>query len=258
MWGRLLNFEADQPYVAEENPSIVRTPLVIAMWEPMAKALGYPRKKLGFGDILKLARSNQGWAAYGHPEFGAFKLVHTNPDFSTCGPLGGRRGVLLRDRQEGGPVEQDIAKARPTVKDIERSIVHYGDTTLFIADQLRKSGPGYASAVAMEEATLVAFNQDRGSQPKLVAIYPDEGTFFSDNPYIALNAPWVTADQKAGAESFGDVPRRQHRRARRPRSSASAAADRKARAAADGGQRRRPRRSPSASSACPSRACSPR
>src|SRR3954454_14213436 len=85
LWGRLLNFEADQPYTADDAPSIVRTPLVIAMWEPMARALGYPRKKLGFTDILRLATSKQGWAAFGHPEFGAFKLVHTNPDFSTAG-----------------------------------------------------------------------------------------------------------------------------------------------------------------------------
>ena len=203
MWGKLLNFAADQPYVPEENPSIVRTPLVIAMWEPMAQALGYPRKQLGFGDILKLARSNQGWAAYGHPEFGAFKLVHTNPDFSTSGLSAVVAEYYYATGKQEGLVEKDIPKARPVVKDIERSIVHYGDTTLFIADQLRKNGPGYASAVAMEEATLVAFNQDRGSQPKLVAIYPKEGTFFSDNPYITLNAPWVTADQKAGAQAFG-------------------------------------------------------
>ena len=204
MWGRLLNFEADQPYVAEDNPSIVRTPLVIAMWEPMAKALGYPKKELGFGDILKLARSNQGWAAYGHPEYGDFKLVHTNPDFSTSGLSAVVAEYYYATGKKEGLVEKDIAKARKTVKDIERSIVHYGDTTLFIADQLRKSGPGYASAVAMEEATLVDFNQHRGGQPRLVAIYPDEGTFFSDNPYITLNAPWVTDDQKAGAASFGE------------------------------------------------------
>jgi Ca-activated chloride channel family protein len=203
MWGRLLNFEADQPYVADENPSIVRTPLVIAMWEPMAKALGYPRKQLGFDDILKLARSNQGWAAYGHPEYGAFKLVHTNPDFSTSGLSAVVAEYYAATHKKEGLQEKDIAKARATVKDIERSIVHYGDTTLFIADQLRSSGPGYASAVAMEEATLVDFNLHRGSQPKLVAVYPKEGTFFSDNPYIVLDAPWVTAPQKAGAELFG-------------------------------------------------------
>ncbi|MEA2613787.1 MAG: Ca-activated chloride channel [Chloroflexota bacterium] len=203
MWGRLLNFEADQPYVADENPSIVRTPLVIAMWEPMAKALGYPKRKLGFADILKLARSNQGWGAYGHPEYGQFKLVHTNPDFSTSGLSAVVAEYYAATGKKEGLLAGDIAKARAQVKDIERSIVHYGDTTLFIADQMRKSGLGYASAVAMEEATLVDFNQHRNGQPKLVAIYPAEGTFFSDNPYIALKAPWVSAQQAAGAASFG-------------------------------------------------------
>jgi Ca-activated chloride channel family protein len=203
MWGRLLNYEADQPFAADDPPSIVRTPLVIAMWEPMAKALGYPRKKLGFADILKLARSNQGWAAYGHPEYGQFKLVHTNPDFSTSGLEAVVAEYYAATGKKEGLLNTDIAGARAEVKDIERSIVHYGDTTLFIADQLRKSGPGYASAVAMEEATLVDFNQHRGSQPKLVAIYPSEGTFFSDNPYIVLQAPWVSTAQKAGAQSFG-------------------------------------------------------
>jgi Ca-activated chloride channel family protein len=204
LWGRQLNFDADQPFAPEDNPSIVRTPLVIAMWEPLAQALGYPKKEIGYSDILKLAQSGKGWAAYGKPEFGAFKLVHTNPDFSTSGleavvgeyyaATGKKEGLLLDDVND--------KRSRATVKGIERSIVHYGDTTLFIANQMRKNGPGYASAVAMEEVTLLDFNRDRGSQPKLVAVYPKEGTFYSDNPFIVLDAPWVSADQRKGAEAF--------------------------------------------------------
>jgi Ca-activated chloride channel family protein len=203
LWGRLLNFEADQPYAPDTNPSIVRTPLVIAMWEPMARALGYPKKKLGFADILKLARSKAGWGDFGHPEFGPFKLVHTNPDFSTAGLSAVVAEYYSTTGKKEGLTTADITSARDQVKDIEQSIVHYGDTTLFISDQLRSRGAGYASAVAMEEATLVDFNQRRGNRDKLVAIYPAEGTFFSDNPYITLNAPWVTAAQRKGAASFG-------------------------------------------------------
>ena len=204
LWGRLLNFEADQPYAPDESPSIVRTPLVIAMWEPMAQALGYPRKKIGFDDILALARSDKGWAQFGRPQFGDFKLVHTNPDFSTSGLSAVVAEYYAATGKKEGLVEKDInnSKARAIVKDIERSIVHYGDTTLFIADQMRKAGPGYASAVAMEEVTLLDFNKNRGGQPKLVAIYPDEGTFYSDNPYIVLDAPWVNDQQREGAIAF--------------------------------------------------------
>jgi Ca-activated chloride channel homolog len=105
-----------------------------------------------------------------------------------------------------GLTERDVttSKARDVVRDIERSIVHYGDTTLFIAEQMKQEGPGYASAVAMEEVTLLDFNRTRGSQQKLVALYPPEGTFYSDNPYIVLDAPWVDAAERRGARAFGD------------------------------------------------------
>jgi Ca-activated chloride channel family protein len=204
LWGRLLNFEADQSLAADENPSIVRTPLVIAMWEPFARALGWPREQLGFEQIIRLARSNQGFAEFGHPEFGSFKLVHTNPDFSTSGLEAVVAEYYAATGKKEGLTEADVAGsgARRVVRDIERSIVHYGDTTLFIADQMRREGPGYASAVAMEEVTLLDFNRNRGSQPKLVALYPPEGTFYSDNPFIVLDAPWVRPAQRQGAERF--------------------------------------------------------
>jgi Ca-activated chloride channel homolog len=157
LWGRLLNFDADRPLAPDDSPSIVRTPLVIAMWEPFARALGWPSKQIGFEQIIQLARSNQGFAAYGHPEFGRFKLVHTNPDFSTSGLGAVVAEYYAATGKKEGLTEQDVSAsaARRIVRDIERSIVHYGDTTLFIAEQMKKHGPGYASAVAMEEVTLL-------------------------------------------------------------------------------------------------------
>ena len=201
LWGRLLNFDADRPLAPDESPSIVRTPLVIAMWRPFAEALGWPERQIGFEQIIELARSNQGFAAFGHPEFGRFKLVHTNPDFSTSGLEAVVAEYYAATGKREGLTEDDVtaSKARRVVRDIERSIVHYGDTTLFIAEQMRANGPGYASAVAMEEVTLLEFNRDRGSQPPLVALYPPEGTFYSDNPFIVLDAPWVSSAERAAA-----------------------------------------------------------
>jgi Ca-activated chloride channel family protein len=203
LWGRLLNFEADREYVADDNPSIVRTPLVIAMWEPLARALGWPRKQIGFQEILDLALDPRGWAAYGKPQFGRFKLGHTNPDFSTSGLSAVAAEYYAATGKREGLTEDDIRKpkVRREIKAIEQSIVHYGDTTLFFSDQLRRYGPAYASAVAMEEVTLVDFNRRRRGD-KLVGLYPAEGTFFSDNPFIVLSAPWVSARQRAGAGTF--------------------------------------------------------
>jgi Ca-activated chloride channel family protein len=206
LWGRLLNFEGDRSWVPDTNPSIVRTPLVIATWEPLARALGWPKKPIGFADVLRLALDRRGLAAYGKPEYGKFKLGHTNPDFSTSGLSAVAAEYSAVTGKKEGLTLADVSRpdVRRKIQAIERSIVHYGDTTLFFADQLRRYGPAYASAVAMEEATLVDFNQKRGGGTKLVGIYPAEGTYYSDNPLITLQAPWVTARQKAAAKVFTD------------------------------------------------------
>jgi Ca-activated chloride channel family protein len=204
LWGRLLNFQADQEWAPQDNPPLVRTPLVIAMWEPLAKTLGWPGKQIGFDRILELATSERGWAAFGRPEYGKFKLGHTNPDFSTSGLSAVAAEYYAATGKREGLTVADVERpaVRKQIRDIERSIVHYGDTTLFFAEQMKRYGPAYASAVAMEEVTLLDFNRDRGGQPKLVAIYPREGTFDSDNPFIVLDAPWVTAEQREGAQAF--------------------------------------------------------
>jgi Ca-activated chloride channel family protein len=205
LWGRLLNFQARARWVADDNPSLVRTPLVVALWKPEAEALGWPRRPVGFRQILRLATSRAGWADYGLPTFGRFKLGHTNPDFSTSGlsfvaaqyfsSTGKREGLTVAD------VRRPDVRAR--VRAIQRSIVHYGDTSAFFLEQLKAHGPGYVSAVAMEEVTLLEYNRTRpeGSMP-LVAVYPAEGTFDFDNPLITLHAPWVHRQQKRAAELF--------------------------------------------------------
>jgi Ca-activated chloride channel family protein len=201
-WGRLANLQSDSQLVADDNPSIVRTPLVIAMWKPMAQALGWPRKQIDFKQIIKLATAPNGWASVG-AQFGPFKYVHTNPDFSTSGAEAVAGSYYAFAGKREGLTNADVERVAPSVKKVESSIVHYGDNTLFIADQLKEHGQGYASAVAMEEITMLDFNrgQPPGS-PKLVALYPAEGTFVSDDPYAVLNGSWVSASQRKGAGEF--------------------------------------------------------
>jgi Ca-activated chloride channel homolog len=210
LWGRLLNFKTDSDYVPRDNPSLVRTPLVIAMWEPLARALGYPKQKVGFKQILALALAKKGWSDYGQPQFGQFKLGHTNPDFSTSGLDAVAAEYYAATGKREGLTVADVEKpaVRQEIKSIERSIVHYGDTTDYFAAQLKTYGPAYASAVAMEEVTLVDFNKGR-TGTKLVALYPREGTFYSDDPYIVLNAPWLTPAQKGAADAFGKFLQKQ-------------------------------------------------
>src|SRR6516164_11421358 len=45
--------------------NLVISPVVIAMWKPMAEALGWGKKPIGWSDILSLATNQKGWSAYG-------------------------------------------------------------------------------------------------------------------------------------------------------------------------------------------------
>ena len=199
------------------------TPLVIAMPGPMAEALGWPEEPLGFADILALSQDPEGWAAYGHPEWGEFRLGKTNPNFSTSGLSALIGQAYAANAKTEGLSLEDLAK--PTTdefaRQIESAVVHYGDTTLtflnnwYRADQ-RGNPYGYVSAVAVEEKSVLDYNSgnpdgvlQEGEEPRpprvpLVAIYPEEGTLYSDNPLYVLDADWVDDDEAAGAQQFID------------------------------------------------------
>ena len=225
-WGSIVNQRlADQGKdpIVPKSKAIMQTPLTIAMPKPMADALGYPRKPVGWADILKLSQDPKGWASYGHPEWGPFRLGKTNPNLSTSGLHALIAQAYADTGKTTGLTKEDLddPKIEAEAKAVESSVVHYGDTTLtFLNNWYRTDRQGtsltYASAVAVEEKSVIDYNTgnpdgvlDPGERPKppripLVAIYPKEGTLFSDSPYIVLDAPWVTAAQKAGAATFQD------------------------------------------------------
>ena len=222
-WVRLLEQRTqatDRPtMIPPDTPKIAASPLVIAMPRPMAEALGWPKKQLGWTDLLDLGRDNTGWARNGHPEWGQFRLGKTNPNYSTSGLNATIGAYFAATRLSSDLTEKDVAspKTRKFVEGVEKSVVHYGDTTLTFLSNLQRAddqgaGLSYISAVAVEEKSVWDFNQGNptgdpatlGKHPKpkvpLVAIYPKEGTLLSDHPWVVLTAPWVDdAKRKAAA-----------------------------------------------------------
>nr|HNN39947.1 substrate-binding and VWA domain-containing protein [Microthrixaceae bacterium] len=223
-WGQILNQRlstAGKPAMATDPVSFMNTPLVIAMPRPMAEALGWPDQPIGWSDILALSRSANGWADEGHPEWGRFRLGKTNPNYSTSGLHALIAQTYAATGKTAGLSSEDLQN--PTVqqygRDIESSVVHYGDITMtflnnwFRADR-RGTALNYASAVAVEEKSLIDYNAgnpdgelDQGEKPRpprtpLVAIYPTEGTLYSDNPLFVLDADWVSGPQRAAAQQF--------------------------------------------------------
>ncbi len=223
-WGAVVNerlARTGQPPIAGDFQPIMLTPLVLAMPRPMAEAMGWPEADIGWVDILDLAQDPEGWGRFGHPEWGNFKLGKTNPNFSTSG-LSATIAIYYAATGKRTPLTLGDLSAAATeqfVRGVEAATVHYGDTTLtFLDNMLREDLNGrpmlYASAVAVEEVSVIAYNRgdpaDKGLENPtppnvpLVAIYPKEGTLFSDNPAFVLDAPWVDETQRAGAALFRD------------------------------------------------------
>lgn len=67
--------------------STTNIPLGIAMWKPMAVALGWPERAISFRDIMSLAMSSTGWGSLGYPQWGTFKFGHGHAKYSNSGRL---------------------------------------------------------------------------------------------------------------------------------------------------------------------------
>ncbi len=180
---------------------LVLSPIVIAMWKPMAEVLGWPEKAIGWADILKVSADPKGWGAFGRPEWGEMKLGHTHPAYSNSGLLTMLAIAYAGAKTTRGLTAADLPKIEPFVAGVEDAIVHYGKSTGFFADKMVERGPSYLSAAVLYE-NLVIESYAKSPQLPLVAVYPVEGTFWSDHPYSVLDAEWVTADQRDGADVF--------------------------------------------------------
>jgi Ca-activated chloride channel family protein len=187
--------------ISPPGEPLVLSPVVIAMWRPMAEALGWPEKQLGWADILRVSAGDKGWGAFGHPEWGPFKLGHTHPEFSSSGLLSVLAEAYAGARKTRGLTREDLASpgVAKLMSAVEASVVHYGKSTGFFADKLVERGPGYLSAAVLYENLVIESYAKPSGNPSLVSLYPIEGTFWADHPFCILDGDWVSAEQREAA-----------------------------------------------------------
>jgi Ca-activated chloride channel family protein len=205
-------------------PSIAQSPLTIGMPKPMAEALGWPDKPLGWADVLALASDPRGWAAHGHPEWGRFTLGKDNPHLSTSGLAATVAAYYAASGKSSDLTAADLSRPEVAgfVRGVEASVVHYADDAVkFLANLAEADAQGrstsYVSAVAMQEQLLFLYDEGapdgdpaqigKGRKPRvpLVAVHPKDGTLMFDHPYVTLAS--ASAEQRAAAADFLDFLR---------------------------------------------------
>jgi len=184
--------------------NLVLSPVVIAMWKPMAEALGWGKKAIGWSDILALARSQKGWEAYGYPQWGQFKFGHTHPQFSNSGLISLFAEVYAASGKTAGLSLADVNRPHTAefLSGIEKSVVHYGSSTGFFGRQMFSTGPQYLSAAVLYENMVIESYSQTNLPFPVVAIYPKEGTFWSDHPIGVVEREWVTQEHREAAKTY--------------------------------------------------------
>ena len=210
-----------------ERPKVATTPMVFAMPKPMAEALGWPQRPLGWNELLRAVQNPQGWKAFNQPSWGPFRLGKLDPNLSTPG-LEALIGAVFAATGQGSDLSvETLAKQadqlRTVILGIERAPGQDADTpATFLANlqQADQAGDtlGFVSAVPLDEKSVFDYNrgslgglEDGGQRPKpkvpLVAVYPKEGTLEADHPWVVLRAPWVDAAKRRAAAGFLDYIR---------------------------------------------------
>ncbi len=189
--------------VTNPCPPLAYAPIGFGMWQTMAEAMGYPDTPVGWQDIVDLADDPDGWARYGHPEWGQFKFGHTDPNSSNTGLAAMTSFVYAALGQTSGltPALVRSPQVVDAFEKLESITYHYGSSTRSLNVATATRGPAYLHATASSENGILAtnkFQKDLMRQP-MVFIFPKEGAFWSENPFCIVDAPWVTAEQREAA-----------------------------------------------------------
>jgi Ca-activated chloride channel family protein len=186
---------------------------IVTLWD-MADCLGWPRREIGFADIVKLRLGDMPWAcATPRPEWASPRLVFTTPRSSTTG-----RGVLatlLAISTQKAPEQVTLDDVRSPavtegIKTFKRAIDHYEPDTLMLNKYILEHQVGHFYFIAEDNLVKLytgKIKDDQGGylprlQRQLVMIYPSKGaTVHTSAAAIALG-DWVTPEQHEAARRW--------------------------------------------------------
>ncbi|MFX1316722.1 MAG: substrate-binding domain-containing protein [Promethearchaeota archaeon] len=169
---------------------IIYSPIVIATWE----AFNQTHKITSLSDLHDLNLD---------PSVNV-RMAHTDPRLSNSGFMS---VIMALSVASGTPTENltmvDLKNTnnQKWLKIFESSAVMYGKSTGFLARYMQSQGPNALNVVFLYE-NLIRDISSTSSGGKVIAIYPKEGTLYSDHPFCILNADWISDKQRTVAEAF--------------------------------------------------------
>ncbi|HSK91468.1 MAG TPA: substrate-binding domain-containing protein [Euzebyales bacterium] len=226
----LRNEGGDEGILPGEAAPLARSPLVFAMPGPMADAL--PDLTIKWRDLLSLPDLEDGWAAYDQPAWGTPRLAVADPLRSTSGLLTLLSlGVAQDQIWAGGSADEAIGI------DSDIGVLRFRRAVDTVAPDAGAQLRAYfeaddplleLSGIPLLEREMWLFNRGQmalppassgdgatsppapmGGQPAVMlkAIYPTEGAYGADYPFVVLDGDWMDDTSVQAAERFGDYLR---------------------------------------------------
>jgi Ca-activated chloride channel family protein len=180
VWVDLLATEGEDGF--QDCVSIAESPLVIAMWRPVAESLGWPARELGWLDVGSLAADPSAWDYYSGGQFGpSLRLGHTHPGLSGSGTKTLLAVVQAAQSKIEAVTVDDIQEpiVQASVGAFEGAVSWFSASTNVLGETMRERGVDFLGASVMYESTVVHYGDQ---EPGIVPIYPFEGTYMATFP----------------------------------------------------------------------------
>ncbi len=182
--------------------SVVESPLIIGMWRPIAEALGWPGRSLGWLDIGSLASDSSAWAYYSGNQFGPnLRIGHAHPGLSHSGISTLLAVVHAAEAQSEAVNVDDIQQpiVQASVRAFESGVSLFSTSTDELGQTMSDRGAEFLAAAVMYESTVI--NHRRTAD--IVPIYPFEGTFLATHP-ACLNETTASPEVQEATQLFRD------------------------------------------------------
>ncbi|MFZ5891083.1 MAG: extracellular solute-binding protein [Myxococcota bacterium] len=184
---------------------LVLTPLVLVAWEDRARVISTNQQELTFKRLHAAVDSPKGWPGVGgKPDWGFVKLGHTNPTRSNSG----LQALILMayefQKKRAGLEIKDVIdeKFQTFVKGLERGVTKFGDSSGTFMEEMVLYGPSkYDVVVTYENLAIQHIPNAQGRWGNLRVFYPSQ-TMWSSHPIAVLQGDWVTAGQRAAAQTL--------------------------------------------------------
>ena len=205
-------FEADftgkyghAPLLSEETLAL--SPMVFVFWKDRYDAFLTKYPKVDFRTLAEALTVDGGWNTIAaKPDWGLFKLGHTNPNESNSGLM---TLILMANSYSDARAPVTMAQVMNPdfaafLREFQKGVSGLPNSTGNMMKEMVLKGPSvYDCCVVYENVAIDFAKAAAGRWGQVHVTYP-EINVWNDNPYYIVDVPWSTPAQRDAAQEFLD------------------------------------------------------